>query len=99
MLRWIAASVLAAALMLPCGTAGAAYRIEHVYWGNAHPGSDRIYALDGRSGRRLVLSRRWGRACGSHAALNYGLGGGCWYPARESYSEWHRKPRGWLRFK
>jgi len=96
MFRWIAASILGAAIVLPAGTVSAAYRIEHVYWGNLYFGSDRIYVLDPASGRRMVLSRRWGRLCGSHAALNYGFGGGCWHPVRESYSDRRRKPRGWL---
>jgi hypothetical protein len=41
----------------------------------------------------MVLSRHWGRRCNRRGALNYGLGGGCWYPTNEAYSTWRKKPQ------
>jgi len=98
MIRQIAVAGIIAASMLAAGDgAWAAYRIEHVNWGNYDAGNDRIYVRDGASGRHMVLSRHWGSRCNRREALNYGLEGGCWYPVRESYSSWQKMPQGWLR--
>jgi hypothetical protein len=78
-------------------SAKAAYRIEHVNWGNENAGADRIYVRDAASGKRVVLSQHWGAQCNKRAALNYGLGGGCWYPVRESYSRWRKSAKTGLR--
>ena len=61
--------------------------------------NDRIYARDAISGKFLVLSRQWGSPCRKPAALNYGFGGGCWYPVRETYPGWRSRPHGWLRLR
>ncbi len=97
MIRLMAAVTIAAASVIAASVgAEAAYRVEHVSWGNDDVRYDRIYVRDG-SGRRMVLSQQWGARCKRRAALNYGLGGGCWYPVRESYSAWRRRPQGWMR--
>ncbi|MGO8952586.1 MAG: hypothetical protein ACLPWS_04350 [Rhodomicrobium sp.] len=100
MIRQIAAaSIVAASIIAASVGAEAAYRIEHVSWGNDDIRNDRIYVRDAASGKHMVLSRHWGGRCNKRAALNYGLGGGCWYPTRESYSTWRKKPQGWLQLK
>ncbi|MGO9543560.1 MAG: hypothetical protein ACLPPF_02015 [Rhodomicrobium sp.] len=100
MVRQIAAASIAAiSIMAASIGAKAGYRVEHVQWGNDDLRNDRIYVRDAASGKRMVLSRHWGGRCNRRAALDYGLGGGCWYPIRESYSAWHKKPHGWLRLK
>jgi hypothetical protein len=91
------AAIIGVATMVTASIgAKAAYSIEHVGWGNEDFRGDRIYARDLASGRRLVLSRHWGRRCNRRGALNYGLGGGCWYPTNEAYSTWRKKPQGGL---
>jgi len=95
----VAASIVAVSIIAASVGAEAAYRIEHVKWGNDDIRDDRIYALDAASGRHMVLSRHWDGRCNRRTALNYGLGGGCWYPVRESYSAWRKKPQGWLQLK
>jgi hypothetical protein len=98
MLRPIIAAWLIAACVAAFGTrAAAAYRVEHIYAGNSDGRKDRLYVRDSKSGRRIVLSRHWGAKCRRAAALDYGLGGGCWYPVRESYAAWRRQADGWLR--
>lgn len=98
MQRLIIAACFAMASFLGVSTgAEAAYRIEHTYYGNNDAGKDRMYVRDSRTGKRLVLSRHWGAKCRRSAALNYGLGGGCWYPVRERYAAWRRQDEGWLR--
>src|SRR5262245_29874391 len=82
---------LAASISAPAAGAGTAYRTEHTNWGNDGARNDRIYARDPVSGKHLVLSRQWGALCRSRAALNYGFGGGCWYPVKESYLGWRKK--------
>ncbi|MGO9484797.1 MAG: hypothetical protein ACLPX9_09485 [Rhodomicrobium sp.] len=103
MIREIAAAGIAAACVI-ASSAGAqatqaTYRIEHVSWGNDNFRNDRIYVRDAASGKHMVLSRHWGSQCKRHAALNYELEGGCWYPIRESYSTWRGKPRSRLALK
>jgi hypothetical protein len=96
MKQYIAAAGFAAACILTAGAgAEAAYRVDRVYWGGSDVRNDRMYVRD-PWGRRLVLSRQWGARCHRRAALNYGFGGGCWYPVRESYSAWRKKRQGWL---
>ncbi len=88
------AAIIGVATMVTASIgAKAAYSIEHVGWGNEDFRGDRIYARDPASGRRMVLSRHWGRRCNRRGALNYGLGGGCWYPTNEAYSTWRKKPQ------
>ncbi len=100
MVRQILAAATAAVCICALNArAQAAYRIEHVYWGNENVRDDRLYVRDVRSGRRMVLSRHWGGPCKKRAALNYGLEGGCWYPVRERYSAWPNKARGWVQLK
>ncbi len=97
MIRKIVAAILAAVSIAAAGaSAEASYRIESVYWGNENAANDRIYVRDASTGKRMVLSRHWGSRCKRRAALDYGLGGGCWYPVKESYSTWRSKPRGWV---
>ena len=92
----LAAMISVATMVTASIGAEAAYSIEHVGWGNEDFRGDRIYARDPASGKRLVLSRHWGRQCNRRGALNYGLGGGCWYPTKEAYSTWHNKPKARL---
>ncbi len=100
MIREIAAaSIVAATIITASVGAEAAYRIQHVSWGNDDVRNDRIYVRDAASGKHMVLSRHWRGRCNSRAALNYGLGGGCWHPIKESYSAWCKKPQGRLRLK
>ncbi|MFY9640689.1 MAG: hypothetical protein WCD20_19705 [Rhodomicrobium sp.] len=97
MISKIVAAILAAvSIAAVSARAEASYRIENVYWGNEDVAKDRIYVRDAATGKRLVLSRHWGSRCKRRAALDYGLGGGCWYPIREGYSTSHRKPRRWI---
>jgi hypothetical protein len=92
MVRQMAAvSIAAASIIASSVGAKAAYRIERVVWGNDDVRNDRMYVRDA-SGKRIVLSRHWGGGCNRRAALSYGLGGGCWYPVRESYPAWRKKP-------
>jgi hypothetical protein len=100
MVRQIAsAGIVAASIIAASVGAEAAYRVEHVNWGNDDVRHDRLYVRDAATGRYMVLSRHWGARCNRRTALNYGLGGGCWYPVRESYSAWRRKRQGWVRIK
>jgi hypothetical protein len=82
---------LVASMLAHAGHAEAAYRIERTNWGNDGVRDDRIYARNSVSGKHMVLSRQWGPRCRSRAALNYGFGGGCWYPVKES---WHESRKG-----
>jgi hypothetical protein len=91
--------LFAASILAPAASADTAYRAEHTDWGNDGGRNDRIYARDAVSGKHLVLSRQWGSRCHGRAALNYGLGGGCWYPVRARYLGWRRKPGGWVRLR
>jgi hypothetical protein len=88
---------LAASLLGPAARVEAAYRTEHTNWGNDGVRNDRIYARDPVSGKHWVLSRQWGPRCRSRAALKYGFEGGCWYPVKESYRAWSKRPEEWLR--
>jgi hypothetical protein len=93
--RQIVAAIIAAVCIAATGaSAQASYRIETVFWGNEDVAKDRIYVRDASTGKRMVLSRHWGSVCKRRAALNYGLGGGCWYPVKESYSTLRKKPSG-----
>ena len=97
MIRQFMAAIIAAVCIAATGaSAQASYRIETVFWGNDDVAKDRIYVRDASTGKRMVLSRHWGSRCKRRAALNYGLGGGCWYPVKESYSTWRKNPSGWV---
>ncbi len=97
MIRRIVAVIIAAVCAAAASaSAEASYRIEHVYWGNENAANDRIYVRDASTGKRMVLSRHWGSRCERRAVLDYGLGGGCWYRVKESYSTWRREPQGWV---
>jgi len=104
MVRPAAAIIFAASILLGAGLlasaarAGTAYRTEHTNWGNDGARNDRIYVRDAATGKHLVLSRQWGPRCRGRAALNYGFGGGCWYPVKESYLGWRKRPEARLQF-